>query len=258
MNLLLVERSEINAEGLFRLTGRRGRHLLEVLNVQPGQEIRAGVLGEGKTTAVVISADEGSVTARMKAVAEDPPTNPSVRLILALPRPKAVPRVIQNAACFGVTRIDLVNAWKVSKSYFSSPNLAAKRLNEEAILGAEQGGRTHLLEIHVHRLFLPFLETIERPGQSDPCEGEQVRLLAHPGAKQSIEEVYPRWSGAGSREVVLAIGPEGGWVDTEVASLATRGFQAVHLGKSILRSEVAVTTALAQIDLLDRLQSPRR
>ena len=53
--------------------------------------------------------------------------------------------------------------------------------------------------------------------------------------------------------VTLAIGPEGGWIDRELASLAGLGFRAVRLGAAVLRADTAVAALLAQIDLLRRL-----
>ena len=45
--------------------------------------------------------------------------------------------------------------------------------------------------------------------------------------------------------IVLAVGPEGGWTPDEMQELLTQGFQAVSLGKSILRSETAPLVALS-------------
>ena len=73
------------------------------------------------------------------------------------------------------------------------------------------------------------------------------RLLAHPHAP-SIEAV------AGKGPAVLAIGPEGGWIERELATFAERGFIACSLGAPILRVESAVSVALGQLMLLDRMR----
>jgi len=73
------------------------------------------------------------------------------------------------------------------------------------------------------------------------------RLIAHPGAPP-IEAALP-----GAAPVVLAIGPEGGWIDREVETFVARGFTAVSLGAPILRVETAVAAALGQLLVLRRL-----
>ena len=45
--------------------------------------------------------------------------------------------------------------------------------------------------------------------------------------------------------VTLAIGPEGGWTEEEMALFAQHEWQAATLGKSILRAETAAIAALA-------------
>lgn len=46
---------------------------------------------------------------------------------------------------------------------------------------------------------------------------------------------------------IIVVGPEGGWTDEEEASLASHGFEAVSLGKNILRAESASLCAMAMI-----------
>jgi len=47
--------------------------------------------------------------------------------------------------------------------------------------------------------------------------------------------------------VTLAIGPEGGFIAEEIASLAKVGFQPVVLGPRILRVETAVAAILGRL-----------
>lgn len=48
-----------------------------------------------------------------------------------------------------------------------------------------------------------------------------------------------------SRSVALAIGPEGGWTDAEIASARAAGFIEASLGENILRTETAVLASMA-------------
>ncbi len=52
------------------------------------------------------------------------------------------------------------------------------------------------------------------------------------------------------RNILLAIGPEGGWNNFEVNLMQEKGFTKFKLSESILRVENALTATLAQIELL--------
>ena len=78
-----------------------------------------------------------------------------------------------------------------------------------------------------------------------------LHLIAHPGAPP-IESVVTR-----AAPSVLAIGPEGGWIERELETFVSRGFQAVSLGAPILRVEAAVASALGQLALLFRMTTAR-
>jgi 16S rRNA (uracil1498-N3)-methyltransferase len=51
--------------------------------------------------------------------------------------------------------------------------------------------------------------------------------------------------GSSSHAAVLAIGPEGGWTDGELAAARSADFREVSLGQNILRTETAVIASLA-------------
>jgi 16S rRNA (uracil1498-N3)-methyltransferase len=55
-------------------------------------------------------------------------------------------------------------------------------------------------------------------------------------------------AGAKSEKAVLAIGPEGGWTDEEIAAARAEGFREASLGQLILRTETAVVASLAMLN----------
>jgi RsmE family RNA methyltransferase len=243
VNLLLIEPGELAENGRVRLAGRRGRHLLRVLGAEPGRRLRAGVLGGATGSAEVLAVDGESVEVRFEP-GPGPEEAGGVDLVLALPRPKALRRILRLTATMGVRRLDLVNAWRVEKSFFDSPVLEAGSIRRELVLGAEQGGTTRLPEVAVHRLLMPFLGALAEKGTD-----EGPRLLAHPGAPDPIEAVLE--AGPLPRPI-LALGPEGGWIDRELASFEGLGFRPVTLGRWMLTTEAAVAVALGQVALLLR------
>lgn len=241
MNLLLVEDAEI-VDGRVRLTGRRAEHLRQVLRVEAGRTVRVGriggAVGEGRVTAVSAAAVELAVD-----VPETPARRPPVDLIVALPRPQALKRVLQYGATMGAGRIDLVRAWRVEKSYFHTPLLEPAAIRRQLLLGAEQGVTTWLPEVRIERRFTACVERLA----DDP--EPPLRLLAHPEATETIDAAAP------AGRVELALGPEGGWIDREVESFRQTGFRPVTLGPWILRVENALVAALAQLELCRRQPS---
>jgi RsmE family RNA methyltransferase len=239
VNLLLVDPSELADDATCTVRDRRAQHLRTVLGAVVGARVRAGVIG-GATGSAELLADDGDAIALRLTLTDPASTALPVELVLAIPRPKVLTRVIEAAAAFGVARIDLTNAWRVDKSYLRSPRLAADALALAARLGAEQGATTHLPEIAVHPRLMALLDA-RWPGPPE------IKLVAHPGAPP-IEAALP-----GTGPVVLAIGPEGGWIEREVETFVARGFTAVSLGAPILRVETAVAAALGQLLVLRRL-----
>ena len=176
---------------------------------------------------------DGILANQLRAKVDDPPPpRPGVDLLLAMPRPKALRKVLPAAASLGVDRIVLVNAARVEKSYFDSKVLAS--VEELSMLGLEQARDTILPQVLVRERFRPYVED-----ELDPMFEGHVRLLAHPAA----QERAPQQDG----RVVIAIGPEGGWVPFEIDLLQAHGFTPFTLGPRTLRVEVAVPYALGAI-----------
>lgn len=243
MNLLLVEPGEVAEGATVVLADRRAEHLRRIVGVTVGQTIRAGIVGAGIGTAEVTADDGTTLTLRLSLTAA--PSLPlPIELVLAIPRPKVLTRVIETAAAFGVARIDLTNAWRVDKSYLASPRLADAALAYALRFGAEQGATTHIPPLTIHDRLMGLLDT--RWPAATP--GTPVtRLLAHPDAPP-IEQATLTWP------LAIAIGPEGGWIQREVDTFVERGFTAVSIGRPILRVEAALSATLGQLLVLQRLR----
>lgn len=238
MNLVLIEPGELRGDGTAALGGRRAAHVHAVLHAAPGDLVQAGVVGGRMGSAEVLRSAPDAVVLR-PALDRDPPPPSPVSLLLALPRPKILRKVLQAAAAMGVKRLVLLGSWRVEKSYFASPLLAPAALRAELLLGLEQGRDTALPEVSLRRLFKPFVED-----ELDAAFPEPSRLLAHPAESAQLEALHP----AGAR-AALAVGPEGGWTAYEAEQLRARGFAPFSLGPRALRVDVAVPYAVAQAEL---------
>jgi 16S rRNA (uracil1498-N3)-methyltransferase len=236
MNLVLLERADFIGDHRVRLDGRRLEHVRDVHRAGTGDELRVGVVGGRIGLGRIERMDASSLEMSVRLESEPPAALP-VRLILALPRPKVLNRIVAAAASMGIREIDLINAWRVEKAYWKSPRLSEENLRAQAILGLEQAGDTILPAIRLHRFFAAFVRT-DLPGSLDG----RLALLAHPTG----EARPPRGVSA---PVVLAIGPEGGFIDREVRAFRDIGFAVVGLGPRILRVETALAYVLGGLFL---------
>ena len=153
--------------------------MLEVHRASAGDELRVGLLGGGLGTGRVLQLTPDVLELEVSLDGAPPPPLP-LTLLLALPRPKVLRRVLRTASSMGVKRIVLLNARRVEKSYWQSPYLETKALEEQLLLGLEQARDTLLPEILLRPLFRPFVED-ELPGLAR----DTLRLVAHPAATGS-------------------------------------------------------------------------
>jgi RsmE family RNA methyltransferase len=247
VNLLLLFDEDFLPDGTARLTGRRAQHAREVLHAEPGETLRVGRLGGLTGTGEVLENTEGLLHLRV-TLTDSPPPRAGVDLLLAIPRPKALKKVLPAVASLGVDRVVLVNAARVEKSYFDSKVLAPAFVQELLLQGLEQARDTRFPEVLVRERFRPLVED-----ELDTLFGrEALRLLPHPPASQPLATLGV---GAAPR-VVLAIGPDGGWVPFEAELLEAHGFRPFTLGPRILRVETAVPVLLGQVALLRENISP--
>jgi RsmE family RNA methyltransferase len=247
MNLILLHPRELTGQHVT-LTGRRAEHIRKILRAAVGANLRVGMLGGLLGTGCIREMAGNSVVLEVQLTSEPPPFPPT-DLILAVPRPIMLKRVLAQAVSMGVSRIFLINANRVEKSFFSSTLIQSNDFTEPLCLGLEQAMDTRLPEISVHPRFRPFVEDLLPQLLSD-CP---IRLLAHPEGNQTIAQAGEGLSGQPGQRAILAIGPEGGWVDFEVQRFKEQGFMPFSLGARILRVDTAVPALLGQLNLLRQL-----
>lgn len=234
MNLILLSEDDFTGQNCVQLQGRRLKHIIEVHKASVGDILSVGLLngpiGKGTITALT----PHTVTMELH-LDQQPPAPLPATLILALPRPKVLKRVLIAASSMGVKKIFLANSFRVEKSFWKSPRLSKEHLDEFLALGLEQAKDTVMPKVLLRPLFKPFVED-ELP----EVISDTLTLVAHPAAK----EPCPRNT---KKHVTLAIGPEGGFIPYEIEKLASLGFRPVSLGQRTLRVETVVPALLSQL-----------
>ncbi len=234
MNLLLLQPDDLITPDRAIISGRRCQHLVDILKVSAGQSIKAGLLNGNIGQAVILTISKNQLELKLNFASEPPPPLP-VTLILALPRPKMLRRILQTSTAMGIKEIYLINSWRVEKSYWQTPFLSREHIHQQLRLGLEQAVDTVLPNIHLKKRFKPFVED-----ELASIVGDTTALVAHPTAGNPCPAGF-------NQPLTLAIGPEGGFIDYEIDRLKEAGFQPVTLGQRILKVETAIPAILGRL-----------
>ncbi len=237
MNLLLfsdADRLDAADANIVTVCDRRLQHLRQVHRACVGDTLRVGEINGMMGEAEILRIND-SVAVLAVELNQPPPPKLPLCLVLALPRPKMLRRILRSVAEFGVAELHLINSYRVEKSYWRSPVLDDACVRDYLLQGLEQSRDTRLPALHRHCRFKPFVE------DSLPAmlAGKHA-LLAHPGE-------HPPCPRGIEGETVLVIGPEGGFIDYEVELLQAAGCHTVSLGSRILRVENAIGSALGRL-----------
>jgi len=233
MNIVLLHQSDWIADAIAVVRDHRAVHMREVLRAQVGDSLRVGLLGGLCGQGVIEALDPSGVRLHVQ-LSEPPPPRHRFDIVLALPRPKMLRRILRQCAEFGIADLHLIHSARVEKSYWQSPLLQPARVEEALLAGLERSRDTIAPRVHLHRRFRPFLED-QLPGL---CAGRPC-WLADRGAPLSLADAPPV-------PAVVMIGPEGGFVPFEVQLAEAVIARRVGLGERILSVDTALTTVLAQ------------
>lgn len=234
MNLLLFTAEDQREDDTIVVTDQRLAHLRLVHKASVGDRVRVGavngLLGRGE----ILSIDSGQATLQVD-LTNRPPPKVQLELVLALPRPKMLRRILRTVAEFGVPELHLINSYRVEKSYWQTPVLEQAQMREYLLQGLQQAKDTVLPKVTCHQRFKPFIEDVF----PEIISGKKA-LLAHPGN-------FPPAPYGPSPDTVLVIGPEGGFIPYEVESFQRQGCETMSLGPRILRVENAVNSLLGRL-----------
>lgn len=233
MNIVLLEAEQTQSEFWKIDNPRQLQHLSQHVQLNAGDTLKVGIRNGQRYLTEVVTISEQHILLRPIQV-EAVPAKLPVHLILALPRPKVLRRIIMDAVTLGVQRISLIHSYRVDKSYWQSPFL--QHLDDYVTLGLEQAGDTIEPEIQLYKRFKPFVEDVLPTFISD----QKPAYVAHPYAEQQMPHAI-------QHSCCLIVGPEGGFIPFEVDLFKKNGCQARRLGNRILRTETAVSHILGRL-----------
>jgi 16S rRNA (uracil1498-N3)-methyltransferase len=213
------------------LTGEHADHLVRVLRARVGQEfdIAAGsTLRRGRIVSVAAGRVEFELGEEVSAISVA-----NVTLLLSVFKFDRMEWAIEKCTELGVSRIVPMIARRTDAHLAAASAKRVERWRRLALQAAEQSRRTVPPEVAVP---LKLKDAVDLPGAARIllAEAEQQVLL------RDVLDSHPDQG-----EILLAIGPEGGWADDEVQLFKNAGWISVSLGSTILRAETAAIAATA-------------
>lgn len=218
------------------LPGDVVRHL-NVLRCRIGEEI---ILfnGDGLSYhAVLNSLDKRAAEAEISSIRPSENESPlHITLIQAVSSGERMDFTLQKSVELGVNEIIPVeSARSVVKLSGERAEKRVSRWQEIVISACEQSGRNTVPAV---RPLLPFRRALQN------LPDAEAKLLMGLNRSCRLNSLPP------PRSVVFMIGPEGGWTEEEERLAQEAGFQAVSLGRRVLRTETAALAAIAAMQTL--------
>jgi len=243
MNCILLPKNAKSITDPTQIT-----HIKEVLKSKVGDSLTIAEIGGNIGKATIAGINDNEVLLADVTLDKQPPAKLDLTVVLALPRPKVLRRLIMDMTSLGVNKLIIVNSYRSQKSYWQSPLL--NRIDEFVFEGLQQAIDTVPPVIEFKKRFKPFVED-EFPALLLDKDGEKEQgnaVIAHPYASQSwktyLDVAKCKTNDTSNMPKVLCIGAEGGWIDYEVDLLCKHGCKAVSLGPRILRTEIVVNVLL--------------
>jgi 16S rRNA (uracil1498-N3)-methyltransferase len=218
--------------GTIALPDAESQHAIRVMRIKVGDAIEL-FNGKGlQSDAVVTQVDRNHCICESQApqlIDREPAKK--VRMGIALPKPDRAKELIERLTELGIHHVTPIVAERTQRGPTES---SLDKLRKVIIEGCKQSGRNHLLEIGRTTKSHDYFQQ----------ESSQTKLIAH--VSENGISPLSFLNGPESETISVAIGPEGGWTETEYESAVKNGFASVNLGKRIYRIETA-SVSLASI-----------
>ncbi|HXW62386.1 MAG TPA: RsmE family RNA methyltransferase [Candidatus Acidoferrales bacterium] len=220
------------------LQGESADHLGRVLRAEPNQNFE---LSDGRRVWLakiesIALAKGGASRIEFSLVEPLPASEPALRidLLLSIVKFDRFEWCLEKATELGATRIVSLAAARSDQSLLAAAGKRQKRWRRILLESAQQS----------RRLTPPLLDEIASPEKAFSQSWDGLKIVCSE-RRDALPLQEALRSGPGARAAVLAIGPEGGWTEAEIAAARSAGFLEASLGRNILRTETAVLASMA-------------
>jgi|SRR5271165_317119 len=211
------------------LIGEHADHLTRVLRARVGQEFDIAT-GAAVRSGRIVSIEAGRVDFELgEEIPAAAATN--ITLLISVFKFDRMEWAVEKCTELGVVRIIPLLARRSEAHLASTANKRVERWRKIALQASQQSRRTLPPEINTP-IKLKEALTLSASARIILAESEQHTLLR--------DVIQPN-----SCDLILAIGPEGGWAEVELREFQAAGWISASLGPTILRAETAAIAATA-------------
>jgi 16S rRNA (uracil1498-N3)-methyltransferase len=251
---------------LVTISGEDVRHIATVLRMKAGDSL---LLCDGKGaeyTARISRLDRTEIKAEIVTTKQRGLRLPRITLGQGLPKSDKMDLIVQKATELDVSAIvPLVTERTIVKVRDEEKRISRwQKICREA---AMQSSRVDIPSVEPIRKFSDFLRTLPAPSVCEPAASDYECVARIQAVRQRERRVDPSprtllllpWEegttsiknvlkqNSDVRNIIVLIGPEGGFSLSEAELARDKGFHLVSLGQNILRTETAAIAVLSMI-----------
>ena len=221
--------SPIELAATAELRDDEARHLTKVMRAKIGDALLLFDGGGCEFAARILRVEKSRVVCEILQRTEIERESPvQLTLAVALPKGDRQRFLIEKLVELGVLRLIPL---RTQRGVAEAGPSVLERLRRQVIEASKQCGRNRLMEIAA---------PLDMESLAASVPDSQSRLLAHPGGEPWLTAATSL-----QREIIAAIGPEGGFTPEECAIAQAAGWKTISLGPRILRVETAALALAA-------------
>ena len=233
-----VSEEQINGENAY-IEGSDVNHIVNVLRMKPEEELLISVKGDWDYLCKIVDIETDRVNLKVLESMEQRELPVNITLLQGIPKSDKLEMIIQKAVELGVNEIIPVKTKRVVvKIDEKKAGAKVSRWNAIAESAAKQSKRSIIPKVSEPMSIDNALEIVKDFG---------VKLIPYENA-DGIDKTRKILDGMDkTKDIVVFIGPEGGFEEAEVERIKNSGFEVITLGKRILRTETAGLALLSNI-----------
>ena len=213
------------------LLGEHANHLVHALRARVGQEFdiaTGSAVRRGRITSVRDGRVEFELGDELRV-----PSSANITLLLSIFKFDRMEWAIEKCTELAVSKIVPVISRRTEAHLAAASAKRVERWRKIALQAAEQSRR-----------FAPAEITAPMKLQDAVKLAGALRVLLNESEQEdTLRQVLA--ANEGADEMLLAIGPEGGWAEEELQLFTKQGWTSASLGSTILRAETAAIAAIA-------------